>query len=564
MQALHACRPWCSSGGRLAAMPSRRRRLGATCCEGAMDRRAAGLYAAFLACRRRRRAAMPDIVAPGVYVEETGAGAHVIAGVPTSVAAFVGATASGSVAVPRIVHSFAEFEAQFGALAAEMPLGYAVQQYFVNGGRDALIARIVPSGPTLTDADLSSPALEAQKRGLWLLDHAERFNILCIPPLARTTDVGRATWDAAAAYAVRRRAMVIVDPPAAWTAAPTMSAVAALLTRSPNAALYYARLQAADPLRGNQIASFAPCGAVAGIYARTDASRGVWKAPAGAQANVLGVAGLSATLSDAQLSALNAMGVNGLRALSGAVVLWGARTLAGDDVADPFKFVPLRRLDLFIEDSITRGLQGATLRAERPIAVGAHPHERCGFPARSVPARRVPGRQAGGSVFRALRRLDHDAAGRRSGYRQAGGGICAASARRIRHHRHRHPGQGSAVPELRVAALSHPRRALRVARHVGWRGDRGRAPRAWAWPAHRTGERSRRRRSECVARHRGPDEVRTGDARARHHPRRRLRKMGASDAAGRSAAAAQGCADRAPRWRTAAHGRLGAQGSVAG
>src|SRR5262249_39126339 len=179
----------------------------------------------------------PDIVAPGVYVEETGAGAHVIAGVPTSVAAFVGATASGPVAVPRIVHSFAEFEAQFGALAAELPLGYAVQQYFVNGGRDALTARIVPSGPTLTDADLSSPALEAQKRGLWLLDHAERFNILCIPPLART-----------------------------------------------------------------------------------DASRGVWKAPAGAQANVLGVAGLSATLSDAQLSALNAMGVNGLRALSGAGV----------------------------------------------------------------------------------------------------------------------------------------------------------------------------------------------------------------------------------------------------
>jgi len=276
-----------------------------------MDRRAAGLYAAFLACRRRRRAAMPDTVAPGVYVEEAPAGAHVIAGVPTSVAAFLGATASGPVAAPRIVRSFAEFETQFGALAAELPLGYAVQQYFVNGGRDALIARIVPSGPTLTDADLSSPALEAQKRGLWLLDHAEHFNILCIPPLALTTDVGRATWDAAVAYATRRRAMVIVDPPAAWTAAPTMSEVTALLTRSPNAALYYPRLQAADPLRGNQVASFAPCGAVAGIYARTDASRGVWKAPAGAQANVLGVAGLSAALSDAQLSALNAMGSTG-------------------------------------------------------------------------------------------------------------------------------------------------------------------------------------------------------------------------------------------------------------
>jgi uncharacterized protein len=309
---------------------------------------------------------MPDAVAPGVYVEEAPAGARAIAGVPTSTAAFLGATQTGPVAAPLLVHSFAEFEAQFGGLAAELPLSYAVQQYLANGGRDALIARIVPSGSTLTDADLSSPALEAQKRGIWLLDHAEHFNILCIPPLTRTTDVGRATWDAAVAYAVRRRAIVIVDPPAAWTGTPTMPEVTALLARSPNAALYYPRLQAADPLRGNQVASFAPCGAVAGIYARTDASRGVWKAPAGAQANVLGVQGLSAALSDAQLSALNAMGVNGLRVLSGAVVLWGARTLAGDDVADPFKFVPLRRLDLFIEESITRGLQGTVFEPNGP------------------------------------------------------------------------------------------------------------------------------------------------------------------------------------------------------
>src|ERR1700745_2119449 len=140
-----------------------------------------------------------------------------------------------------------------------------------------------------------------------------------------------------------------------------MPEVTAMLARSPNAALYYPRLQASDPLRGNQVASFAPCGAGAVIYARTDTSRGVWKAPAGAQANVLGVQGLSAALSDAQLSALNAIGVTGLRVLSGAVVLWGARTLAGDDVADPFKFVPLRRLDLFIEESITSSLKWTTL-----------------------------------------------------------------------------------------------------------------------------------------------------------------------------------------------------------
>src|SRR5262245_61102825 len=103
---------------------------------------------------------------PGVYVEEVPSGAHAIAGVPTSTAAFVGATKFGPVTEPLLVHSFAEFEAHFGGLSADMPLGYAVQHFFLNGGRDALIARVEPAGPALIDADLSGPALEQQRRGL--------------------------------------------------------------------------------------------------------------------------------------------------------------------------------------------------------------------------------------------------------------------------------------------------------------------------------------------------------------------------------------------------------------
>jgi Bacteriophage tail sheath protein len=90
---------------------------------------------------------------PGVYVEEAPSDVHVIAGVPTSTAAFLGATKFGPVAAPLLVHSFAEFEARFGGLSAEMPLGYAVQHFFLNGGRDALVARVEPAGATLTDAD---------------------------------------------------------------------------------------------------------------------------------------------------------------------------------------------------------------------------------------------------------------------------------------------------------------------------------------------------------------------------------------------------------------------------
>jgi hypothetical protein len=306
---------------------------------------------------------MPEYLAPGVYVEEVPSDVHTITGVSTSTAAFVGATATGPRDAPLVVRSFPEFEAQFGGLSADMPLGYAVQHYFGNGGREALIARVVPGAATLTDADLSNPALEQQRRGLWLLDHAARFDILCIPPLSRSTDVGHATWDAAIAYAARCRAVVLVDPPAAWTSAQSISeaTIAALAGRSANAALYFPRLQAPDPLHGNQVASFAPCGAVAGIYARTDAARGVWKAPAGAEATIHGIQGLSAVVSEAQLSALNAIGVNGLRALpGGGFVVWGARTLADSGVSEPaFKYVSVRRLALFIEASLILGLQWA-------------------------------------------------------------------------------------------------------------------------------------------------------------------------------------------------------------
>ena len=89
---------------------------------------------------------MPEHLFPGVFVEEAASGTHAIAGVPTATTAFLGVTAFGPVEAPRTVGSFAEYEAQFGGLSTDMPLGYAVQHYFLNGGREAVIARVVPSG----------------------------------------------------------------------------------------------------------------------------------------------------------------------------------------------------------------------------------------------------------------------------------------------------------------------------------------------------------------------------------------------------------------------------------
>jgi phage tail sheath protein FI len=98
-------------------------------------------------------------------------------------------------------------------------------------------------------------------------------------------------------------------------------------------------------------------GAIAGLFSRTDTNRGVWKAPAGLEATLVGVPKLSVPMTDAENGELNPLGINCLRAFSGAGrVAWGARTRVGDDrLASEWKYVPVRRTALFIEESLYRG-----------------------------------------------------------------------------------------------------------------------------------------------------------------------------------------------------------------
>jgi hypothetical protein len=126
-----------------------------------------------------------------------------------------------------------------------------------------------------------------------------------------------------------------------------------------NAAVFFPRIKKADPARSGRILTFVPCGAVAGVMARTDTHRGVWKAPAGINAEVKNIQGLSVSLTDHENGELNAHGVNCLRSFpeSGPVV-WGARTLSGNDQSDDeYKHIPVRRLALFVEESLSMGMQ---------------------------------------------------------------------------------------------------------------------------------------------------------------------------------------------------------------
>jgi hypothetical protein len=215
-------------------------------------------------------------------------------------------------------------------------------------------------GLPIDDNDIQGSA--AGKTGISALEKADLFNLLCIPPLINASgdaiDIKSATRNAAAQYCATRRALFIADPSNSWaTHTSVISALGTHIDPSANAALFFPMLLATDPLRENQIAEFAPCGAVAGVMARTDANRGVWKAPAGIEATLNGTSGLSVKLTDGENGQLNPLGVNCLRSfpLAGRVV-WGARTMRGaDQLADQWKYIPVRRLALYIEESLFRG-----------------------------------------------------------------------------------------------------------------------------------------------------------------------------------------------------------------
>jgi len=248
------------------------------------------------------------------------------------------------------------------------------------------------NGLPLTVPDFLPANGEADKKGLYAFEQVDLFNLLCIPPYHPGTegpDVHPGLVSAAASYCEKRRAMLLLDSPSGWTSKDaaregfTDTDDDAVGTRSRNAALFFPRLRQPNPLRDGQVETFAACGAVAGVFARTDANRGVWKAPAGLDATLVGVPQLSVSLTDAENGELNPLGINCLRSLPATGrVIWGARTLRGaDQLADEYKYTPVRRTALFIEESLFRGLKWVVfepndepLWAQIRLNVGAFMH----------------------------------------------------------------------------------------------------------------------------------------------------------------------------------------------
>ncbi|HEX8261511.1 MAG TPA: phage tail sheath subtilisin-like domain-containing protein, partial [Allosphingosinicella sp.] len=405
---------------------------------------------------------------PGVYIQEVSSGVRTVAGVATSIAAFVGRTRRGPVNQPVTCFNFGEFTRRFGGLWLDSSVSYAVDDFFANGGGQCEIVRLyepdgndagvataqftgfaleasspgswgdqltatatVPDpnepgtiaaaakyglGPseiidlTIVDAgsgaaetfrtltakadserridrvlgDGSSlvrcPAVPANiplqletvpftgggdglalvddsylvsedlKTGLYALKKADIFNLLCVPPDIRGGDLSPDVREAALRLCKSERALFIVDPPADWDDNPSDAANKAKTEQIANpllpladadyAALFFPNLIKRDRMRGGQLDVFPPCGAVAGVMARTDVNRGVWKAPAGLAATLSNIDGLTVKLTDEENGLLNPIAINCLRTFPNiGRVVWGARTMKGSDqLSDDYKY----------------------------------------------------------------------------------------------------------------------------------------------------------------------------------------------------------------------------------
>ncbi len=413
---------------------------------------------------------------PGVYVEEIPSGVRTITGVATSVTAFIGRALRGPTDEPVIINNYGDYERIFGGLWVDSSMSFAVRDFYLNGGSQAIIVRLYEDpasgqakadldagGATntieleaaypgawgtnlevtidtevntdlpddtslfnLTITDTATGAFEthrnvsilagnlrqvdlvleqesslmrvrtplnlpgarpdagtftnttpgsdgeeldvnnfingtkqADKEGLYALEKADIFNLLVIPPHLSNGDVDGGVITAAEAYVKTRRAFYIIDPPAGWTTKELAKTGVDSLPTSDHAAVFFPRIRQQNPLRENRLEDFAPSGAIAGVMSRIDSTRGIWKAPAGLEATLNNVPALSLDLSDPENGELNQKGVNCLRNKPPAGrIVWGSRTLEGDDrLASEWKYIPVRRLALFIEESLFRGNQ---------------------------------------------------------------------------------------------------------------------------------------------------------------------------------------------------------------
>jgi uncharacterized protein len=340
--------------------------------------------------------------APGVYVEEVPAAVKAIAGVSTSTAAFIGIVPNTvhlvarnpdfdpdleqsqafklvdfavrlPVKEPMLITNWSQFVGNFGDLTGDasktaapgnptvdagyMHLAHAVYGFFNNGGARCYVARVTAAG----DLDDVLHAFEA----------IDEIALVCAP--GQLADSIR---DKIVAHCARMGdRFAILDGPESAQDLGTLTRTAADSTpgvmpkKTDMAAWYYPWVKVFDPGTQLRVAgsggemAVPPSGHLAGIYARVDTERGVFKSPANEV--IRGALGVTHALSKADQGGLNPKGVNCIRVLNDNIYVWGSRTVGGDSNAD-LKYVSVRRTLLFLRESIEEGTQWAVFEPNTP------------------------------------------------------------------------------------------------------------------------------------------------------------------------------------------------------
>ena len=310
---------------------------------------------------------MPDYLSPGVYVEDVPPTAHPIAGVSTSTAAFLGVVPAtvtmppkpgptapdyqlAPAGTPVMLTNWASFTTRFGQFSPDnATLAHAVFGFFANGGSRCYVVRAA------TGADLTNPG-----DLLATLEAYDDVSVVAVPGAVDST-----SHQALVEHCVKLQDRIAILDGGSPDSL-DLTALTGIRPFGPSkeaafAALYWPWILTAGP--GTAITKVAPSGHVAGVYARTDATRGVFKAPA--NEGLLGAVDVSYRVSRGEQDVLNPGGINVIRPFNGAIKVWGARTLA-DSTAAEFTYVSTRRYLSFLRDSIIAGTDWVVFEPNSP------------------------------------------------------------------------------------------------------------------------------------------------------------------------------------------------------
>jgi len=294
---------------------------------------------------------MPNIFrTPGGYIQKISSAQKTIVGVSTSTTVLIGTFPKGRQYTPTNIRSLQECDRTFGGLRTNNLSSLVIKQFFDNDGKNLWV---ISTGTRFSRT--ATPLL----KGLSLLSKIQSFNILLIPETTLLPDGEAAkTFQTAVPLIDQHRAMYLLDPPQQDAPRQTVKDLATWFRAQsgighPNVILYYPRVQVRSQITSVPTVTISNSGSIAGIMARTDVTRGVWKAPAGNEALLQGIAGLEGRLTSRDITFLTSVNINALKQMtSSAYVVWGARTLSSDP---EWKYVSVRRTALFLESSVEQG-----------------------------------------------------------------------------------------------------------------------------------------------------------------------------------------------------------------